>query len=357
MVNAKVDIPSTVAQGLTIGYTFIAVCLTVFRLAARKRSRWWWDDLFAAIGMVAIVLQCIILWLRIKRVPVLMKNQTANIAVFYLNSMCLYLEDWMARLSILGSIIRIAPSDWLKIRLKFMGVFFVLAGVGNAIILIATCEHNTDWHRNRVPPRCKLVESVPIYRIVTGIFVDAVLVITPIRVLQGLKSAPQLKRRLIIIFCASLFMTLACIVQSVITITLPGDPELIASLTEGFVALVTCNLTITVTALFRLAGAKNGLEADIGRTGFTQPPSAIQFRTFVSTPAVSQPPTDESAKNTLPDSGYSHNGGVGTGLTSSFTDDDRRSTKDDSEEQLETLEFRPNQSFMERWRSLDVDSL
>jgi hypothetical protein len=68
--------------------------------------------------------------------------------------------------------------------------------------------------------------------LVAGIFVDAVLVITPIRVLQGLKSAPQLKRRLIIIFCASLFMTLACIVQSVITITLPGDPELIASLTE-----------------------------------------------------------------------------------------------------------------------------
>jgi len=339
---------------LTVVFTVAAVCITVFRLTARKFSRWWWDDTFALVGMFAIILQCVVLWFRIKKVPILVASKTASIAFFYLNSLCLYLEDWMARLSILGSIIRIAPSDYLKIRLKIVGIFFFLAMVGNGVIIIATCEHDKSWHA-RTPPRCKLTEPVPIYRIVTGIFADAVLVITPIRVLRGLKSAPQLKHRLIAIFCASLFMTIACIIQAIITLTLPGDPELIASLTEGFIALVTCNLTITVTALFRLAGAKNGLDADIGRTGFTQPPSAIQFRTFITTPG-NNTRAGASTKIITPDSGY-NNGEVRTGQTSLFTDE--RSDKEDEEAQhITTLEIlQQNHSFMERWRSLDVDSL
>jgi len=76
----------------------------------------------------------------------------------------------MARLSILGSIVRIAPSDYLKIRLKIVGVLFFLAMIGNGIILIATCEEDNGinhWHTVRKPPRCKLEHSVPIYRIVS----------------------------------------------------------------------------------------------------------------------------------------------------------------------------------------------
>jgi hypothetical protein len=247
-------------------YTVSAILLTVFRLSVRKRSKWWLDDGFAVLGMVAIILQCIVLWMRIYRVPgmnnhmhsrrfltfillVLVANQTASIAFFYLNSLCLYLEDWGARLSILWSIIRIAPSELTKFRLRLVGIFFFLCMVGNGIVLIATCEKEQGWHTARKPPRCKLKEAVPIYRIVSksaeclkfdidslsiiaGIAADTVLVLTPIRILQGLKSAPRLKRRLVIIFCASLFMTIACIVQAAVTITLPGDPELVASLTE-----------------------------------------------------------------------------------------------------------------------------
>lgn len=245
-------------------YTVLALFITTFRLTVRRFHRWWWDDVFALIGAIAIVIQCVVLWLRINRVPgeylsthslshltllvVLIEHNTSSIAVFYLNSMCLYLEDWMARLSILFSIIRIAPSELTKLRLKVVGVLFFLAMVVNGVLIVSTCEMHPAWHTNRIPPRCKLVKSVPIYRIcsesmmrsyetfliypLAGILADAILVVTPIKILQGLKSAPKLKRRLTMIFLASLLMTVGCIAQSAITMQLPGDPELVASLTE-----------------------------------------------------------------------------------------------------------------------------
>jgi hypothetical protein len=54
---------------LTLAYTISAVLVTAFRLAARKVGKWWIDDLFAFVGVLAIILQTIVLWMRVKRVP------------------------------------------------------------------------------------------------------------------------------------------------------------------------------------------------------------------------------------------------------------------------------------------------
>jgi hypothetical protein len=153
-------------QGLAIGYAGVVVSLTVLRFAARKRLSWWWDDLFAAIGMVTIVLQCIVLWLWMKRMPSMMVEVLSSIdtdmIVYYLNNSFLYLQVWMARLSILGTIIRIAPSDWMKDRLKLVGGGFLLVMIGNGIMLAANCEH---WQTNK--PCVSRVNGVPIYRILS----------------------------------------------------------------------------------------------------------------------------------------------------------------------------------------------
>ena len=37
-------------------FTVLAVFITIFRLTARKFRRWWWDDLFAFVGLVAITI-------------------------------------------------------------------------------------------------------------------------------------------------------------------------------------------------------------------------------------------------------------------------------------------------------------
>ena len=55
--------------GLVTAYPIIAGLVTVFRLVVRSPKRWWWDDLCAFIGLIALVLQTVVLWLRISRYP------------------------------------------------------------------------------------------------------------------------------------------------------------------------------------------------------------------------------------------------------------------------------------------------
>jgi hypothetical protein len=54
---------------IIVAYCVVAGVITVFRLAVRKPSRWWWDDLCAFLGMLAIVLQTTVLWMRIEEFP------------------------------------------------------------------------------------------------------------------------------------------------------------------------------------------------------------------------------------------------------------------------------------------------
>lgn len=43
--------------------------MTVFRLSVRNPQKWWWDDLCAFLGLLAIILQTVVLWLRIDKYP------------------------------------------------------------------------------------------------------------------------------------------------------------------------------------------------------------------------------------------------------------------------------------------------
>jgi len=122
--------------------------ITVFRLAVRNPSRWWWDDLCAILGALAIVLQTAVLWLRIDRFPPLLANKTASIAFFYLNSMCFYIEDWGARCAILFSIIRITPSKRLQRYLFAMALgFFALYATNVALLM----EHAKGFPTGTTP--------------------------------------------------------------------------------------------------------------------------------------------------------------------------------------------------------------
>jgi hypothetical protein len=88
------------------------------------------------------------------------------------------------------------------------------------------------------------------------------------------------------------------------------------------------------------------MEVDSGRSGFTQPPSALQFRTLSISGRSREPKTNTG-------SGFTSE--TRTGMTSEYTEDERRSVK--SEEDGGFIDYQPTQSFMERWRRLDVDEL
>jgi hypothetical protein len=83
------------------------------------------------------------------------------------------------------------------------------------------------------PIQSKLyLDKILCYFLSAGILSDTILVVIPIYNLRHLKTAPGFRRMLMIIFGSSALLTAATIIQAAITIQLPGDPELIATLTE-----------------------------------------------------------------------------------------------------------------------------
>jgi len=301
------DISNVSVKGIIASYCVFAGLITVFRLAVRNPTRWWWDDLCAFIGMLAIVLQTAVLWLRIEQFPPLVHNKTASIAFFYLNSMCFYIEDWGARCAIMFSIIRITPGKKLQKIMRGIVIGFFVLYVVNVALLIGTCEAQVGWHE-RKPPRCTLSSAVPIFRIISGILSDALLVIIPIYNLKQMRSAPGFRRTLMIIFGSSAWLTAACIIQAAVTIQLPGDPELIASMTEGFIALLLCNLSVVVVALMQIFGVDQGL-SNPNMGGSVELSNGVQ----VATLQEENEPRRSSVSGSLKkdhDSEYSSRGGL-----------------------------------------------
>jgi hypothetical protein len=89
------------------------------------------------------------------------------------------------------------------------------------------------------------------------------------------------------------------------------------------------------------------MEVEGGRTGFTQPPSALQFKTFTLPGRSKEQKTHNESKFT------NTNSETRTGMTSENTEEERRSVKTEDEEEI--VDIRPTQSFLDRWRALDVD--
>jgi len=320
MVNPNIIISETPLKDLIAAYCVIAGVITVFRLAVRGASRWYWDDLCAFIGMLAIVLQTVVLWLRIERFAPLDDSKTASIAFFYLNSICFYIEDWGARCAIMFSIIRITPGKRLNRYLSLVSFGFFVLFLVNVALIVGTCEQDSSWH-DRNPPRCTLKQSVPIFRIISGILSDAILVIIPIFNLRHMKSAPGFRRTLMIIFGSSALLTAATIVQAAITIQLPGDPELVASETEGFIALLLCNLSVVVIAIMHLFGVNQFARQDFA--GSVELTNGVQVQTLEDTPRGNE--TRRSSVGSFKKDGDSDISGGNSG-------------------------------FLTRWRKLDVDA-
>jgi len=318
----NLDISSTVSKGLIATYVTVAGLITVFRLGVRSPTRWWWDDLCAFIGLLAMILQTVALYLRINRYAPILENKAASVAFFYLNSMCFYIEDWGARCAILFSIIRITPGLRLQRILRGVALSFFALYIVNVVLLIVTCENQHGWHDARKPPRCKLTSAVPIFRIVTGILSDAILVIIPIYNLKQMRAAPGFRRTLMIIFASSGFLTAACIVQAAITIQVPGDPELIATMTEGFIALVVCNLSVVVIAVMQILGMDHGLSnPNMG--------GSVELSNGVQVTALGEDPEDNVH---------------------------RRSSVSSSMKKDQGSVYPPRRDFWKRWRKLDVDA-
>lgn len=246
----------------------LACLVTLWRLVYRYRSRFGlsWGDGWAAFAMLMTILYDVGLWITTAPEGAKGITREARVATFYYAEVGWTSTIWAVRLSILCTVIHIAPTKRLKTALRFTGGLFVVF----VFVLLAqkfwVCVPQKEWTQV-AGELCDLGEQTAILEIVTDVIGDAVLVLVPSALFWSVKG---MSRRLRIRFCAIFSMSFLTTVFSLWQIyylihPTNGISDILASDIEVFVALGICNLGVLVAAMYKIvcnADLEQGGEAN-----------------------------------------------------------------------------------------------
>ncbi|OAX41687.1 hypothetical protein K503DRAFT_462116 [Rhizopogon vinicolor AM-OR11-026] len=172
-----------------------AIFSTLFRLYYRLSThRWWYEDSFAAVGLVADINSFVSVW--VYTYPWTESNADGRVIAYWNLITCFTICIWSSRLSIIFSIIRLS-SHMRRIR-RIAILTAVAFTIFSAIILtekIIVCARDHSWtHLRR---NCNFGRSVGILQLVGDFVCDIALVTLPILLLRGVKLSRE--RRILII--------------------------------------------------------------------------------------------------------------------------------------------------------------
>jgi len=224
---------------------------TLVRLFLRRR-RLWWDDTYALFSTLALILSSVCFAVDVQQVNV---SQSMGTFIYYSGAATFYATIWLARLSILFSIIRVDPDVNQRKILIFVAISFAMACILLIGQVVWVCDPDNTWQEAAVV-QCPLSTQVVAFQMTSYIIADFILIAAPVKVFQDLLHT-GLRRRLLIIFSASIMTTAVSIVHSVYILTAGGIESLIAGTVEGGVSVCVCNLPVFVIASMRLPGVEN----------------------------------------------------------------------------------------------------
>ncbi|KAJ8090775.1 hypothetical protein PM082_024956 [Marasmius tenuissimus] len=147
-----------------------ALVTTVYRLYIR-RSRYWADDLLALISALSLLLMVTSTFAEALFAP----NssgiaQSRMVAAYYLAASFFYSVLWLARLSMLFSIIRVHPEYGFGfgLRLSTRTILYLISGVFTVTPVLLVCQlfwvcepenATTRWKEMEIP-KCDLTKQV-----------------------------------------------------------------------------------------------------------------------------------------------------------------------------------------------------
>jgi len=225
----------------------IGLVTTICRLVLRRR-RFWWDDACALLSMLFIILHVACIFIDISEPA--KAPQSTRIIAYYLSATSFYGVIWFARLSMLFSIIRIDPNHCQRKRLLFVAATFVLAGIFLVGQLYWVCAPDPAWRKFSIP-QCPLDTQVVVCQLVSDVVSDCILIVAPLKLFRDILDK-VLRHRLMLIFSASIMITIASSVHVVYILRRKLIDNLIAANVEACVSLVVCNLPVFAVAVIRL---------------------------------------------------------------------------------------------------------
>ncbi|KAF9648662.1 hypothetical protein BDM02DRAFT_3115143 [Thelephora ganbajun] len=254
-----------------VAATVTMVRLILFRFM--RQRQWWWDDFFAFLGLLCLTtfVPGAFLMGEGPNIP-----RDLRIAAFYIVGFFFYSTIWSARLSIVFTVIRIAPWPSQIRVLLGVAVFFFLQWILLVTQMFWVCEKGNNSWKNKKYAQCVLGEAVGITQVATETVSDLILVVAPLWILRDIRISSGLRIRLIAVFSCSLITTMAGLAHAILVLKMPGALEAIMGAVENCVALSVCNLPVLVPALI-IREEQDKFEGT--RTGF----SFGRQTTFLST--------------------------------------------------------------------------
>ncbi|KAF6758719.1 hypothetical protein DFP72DRAFT_179919 [Ephemerocybe angulata] len=246
-------LPPLLSTAKTTGWVLgtTGVVLTCFRLWDRRRSgRLWWDDCWAFISMLLIIVFMTAFGIYFESDPTKF-SQSVKVAGYYLCCSLFYCVTWSAKVSVLFTIIRLQYGR-ARLILAFVAILFGVMWVILIAQLLWTCERNTHWKLGEVP-QCTLGFDVAVAQFVTAILADVILIGAPLCMVyksSGFNRAQKI--RLSALFSTSFITTVVSMVHAGLILKVGGVPEGLGAILEASVSLIVANLSVIIAFFFRI---------------------------------------------------------------------------------------------------------
>ncbi|KAG2157508.1 hypothetical protein DEU56DRAFT_897090 [Suillus clintonianus] len=244
--------PSVV--GLRVSVTMVHMCtivVTSWRLWYKIiQRRWWWEDVWAATALAAIIASVVSVWI-FSGTPVDSKPRDGPIIAYWLIMINFTIGLWASRLSMICSIVRLSPPTRIRIVACCVAATFAAIAIALLIHKCWFCARNHDWEEI-APLSCSLASSVGIAQVITDFLSDITLVVLPAQILHQVKL-PRNQRILILsVFSGSLVTTSLSIAHAVFFIQADPILKILTGQLEMAFSVIVCNLLPIVTCLYKV---------------------------------------------------------------------------------------------------------
>jgi hypothetical protein len=263
----------TAKQEQILGYVLpgIGVILTGIRLWIRRRyAHLGRDDLavfVAALAQISLMIATN-LYIADSITP-----PSRKVGFFYWTAESYYLIIWAARLSILLSIARIAPTRRTVQFCYYAAIGYVAIWMALTIQILIICESKKGWKQKDLP-QCPLGKAVAFTQLSVDILGDSVIVFVPAFFFWNSALPVHKRLRLIAVFAISLITTIVGF--SHIYYILHGPPlvENLNGILQSSISVIACNLPVVLSSLIRFT--KRNVEVVRSKRTITKA-SSVQF--------------------------------------------------------------------------------
>ncbi|KAJ7873541.1 hypothetical protein B0H14DRAFT_3559282 [Mycena olivaceomarginata] len=228
---------STTKRVVSTTLEAIANLATLVRLRIRIRNRrFWLDDYWVIVAAICSIAMPIATWLRVGS----LLGFTTTL--------------WASRMSIMFSVIRLVPTQFVRLRKITTGVAAIFAVFWMALFVqrVHVCASDKSWYKGHRPQQCPSGDGTVVLELVTDIFADFTLAIIPITLTRNVRIPIAQRRMLWVIFAACLLTTVVSILYAVVQLGPGGPLEGVTVQVEAATSLLVANLGVLATSLYRL---------------------------------------------------------------------------------------------------------